>query len=145
MQVGSEKVFGAGYNVLPIWKNRLNAKTLVTTPNSDVIYAMSYVDLKKDGPLVIEAPPDCRHPARLLAAPDPVDGGQFWRRRLWTRQGKGGKFLLLPPGYKGTVPAGYFVFRSATNNVFVFLRAFYPDPKDLDQRPSRLERRRSIR
>ena len=30
MQVGSEKVFGAGYNVLPIWKKRLDAKTLVT-------------------------------------------------------------------------------------------------------------------
>jgi hypothetical protein len=52
MQVGSEKTFGAGYNVLPIWKQRLDAKTLVTTPNSDVLYAMSYVDLGKDGPLV---------------------------------------------------------------------------------------------
>jgi hypothetical protein len=40
-------------------------------------------------------------------------------------KGKGGKFLLLPPGYKGTVPKGYFVYRSATKNVFVFLRAFY--------------------
>ena len=57
MQVGSEKTFGAGYNVLPIWKQRLDAKTLVTTPNSDVLYAMSYVDLGKDGPLVMEAPP----------------------------------------------------------------------------------------
>ena len=44
MQVGSEKAFGAGYDVLPIWKQRLDAKTLVTTPNSDVLYAMSYVD-----------------------------------------------------------------------------------------------------
>lgn len=52
MKVGSEKQFGAGYNVLPIWKKRLDAKTLVTTPNSDVIYAMSYVDLGKDGPIV---------------------------------------------------------------------------------------------
>ncbi len=26
MQVGSEKTFGAGYNVLPIWKKRLDAK-----------------------------------------------------------------------------------------------------------------------
>jgi hypothetical protein len=43
MKIGSEKQFGAGYNVLPIWKKRLDAKTLVTTPNSDVIYAMSYV------------------------------------------------------------------------------------------------------
>jgi hypothetical protein len=31
MKEGSEKVFGKGYNVLPIWKDRLNAKTLVTT------------------------------------------------------------------------------------------------------------------
>jgi hypothetical protein len=35
MKEGSEKVFGKGYNILPIWKNRLNAKTLVTTPNSE--------------------------------------------------------------------------------------------------------------
>ena len=35
---------------------RLDAKTLVTTPNSDVLYAMNYVDLTKDGPLVFEAP-----------------------------------------------------------------------------------------
>ena len=55
MKVGSEKTFGAGYNVLSIWKKRLDAKTLVTTPNSDVIYAMSYVDLGKDGPLLERA------------------------------------------------------------------------------------------
>src|SRR5271157_3144565 len=57
MKEGSEKVFGAGYNVLPYWPKRLTAKTLVTTPNSDMIYAMSYLNLK-DGPLVVEAPPD---------------------------------------------------------------------------------------
>ena len=31
----SEKTYGAGYNVLPVWKQRLNARTKVTTPNSD--------------------------------------------------------------------------------------------------------------
>jgi len=31
MKVGSEKAFGAGYNILPVWKKRLDAKTLVTT------------------------------------------------------------------------------------------------------------------
>ena len=51
MKEGSEKVFGKGYNVLPIWKQRLNAKTLITTPNSDVIYALGYLDLKEDGPM----------------------------------------------------------------------------------------------
>jgi hypothetical protein len=39
MKEGSERVFGAVYNVLPVWKQRLDAKTLITTPNSDVIYA----------------------------------------------------------------------------------------------------------
>jgi hypothetical protein len=57
MKVGSEHAFGAGYHVLPVWKKRLDAKTLVTTPNSDVIYAMSYLDLGTDGPMVFEAPP----------------------------------------------------------------------------------------
>src|SRR4029450_4500383 len=79
MQVGSEKAFGAGYNVLPIWKKRLDAKTLVTTPNSDVLYAMSYVDLSKDGPMVMDAPPMLQ--GILLdywQRPIPVDGGKFF-------------------------------------------------------------------
>jgi len=134
MKVGSEKVFGAGYNVLPIWKKRLDAKTLVTTPNSDVIYAMSYVDLGKDGPLVFEAPPQLQ--GILLdfwQRPIPVDGGKFFGDvgLPGPDGGKGGKFLLLPPGYKGEVPKGYFVYRSGTNNVFIFLRSFYQDPKNL--------------
>ena len=45
-------------------------------------------------------------------------------------QGKGGKFLFLPPGYKREFRR-YYVYRSGTNNVFVFLRAFYQDPKNL--------------
>lgn len=47
MKEGSEKTFGKGYNILPMFKKRLNAKTLITTPNPDVIYALGYLDLKK--------------------------------------------------------------------------------------------------
>ncbi len=134
MKVGSEKVFGAGYHVLPVWKKRLDAKTLVTTPNSDVIYAMGYVDLGTDGPLVFESPPNLQ--GILLDAwqrPIPVDGGRFFGDvgLPGPDAGKGGKFLLLPPGFKDTVPEGYFVYRSPTNTAFVFLRAFYQDPKNL--------------
>ncbi len=131
MKEGSEKTFGAGYNVLPVWKKRLGAKTLVTTPNSDVIYAMGYVDLGKDGPIVFEAPPGLQ--GILLdfwQRPIPVDGGKFAGDvgLPGPDAGKGGKFLILPPGYDGEVPEGYFVYRSETNNVFIFLRAFYQDP-----------------
>jgi hypothetical protein len=97
MKLGSEKQFGAGYNVLPIWKKRLDAKTLVTTPNSDVIYAMSYVDNGKDGPIVFEAPPQLQ--GILLdfwRRPIPVDGGKFFGDvgLFGPDAGKGGKFLI---------------------------------------------------
>lgn len=115
-------------------RNGWTRKTLVTTPNSDVIYAMSYVDLGKDGPLVFEAPPGLQ--GILLdfwQRPIPVDGGKFFGDvgLPGPDAGKGGKFLLLPPGYKDVVPSGFYVYRSATNNVFVFLRAFYRDPQNL--------------
>jgi hypothetical protein len=95
---------------------------------------MSYVDLGKDGPLVFEAPPMLQ--GILLdfwQRPIPMEGGKFFGDvgLPGPDAGKGGKFLLLPPGYKGEVPKGYFVYRSATNNVFIFLRSFYQDPKNL--------------
>jgi hypothetical protein len=134
MKFGSEEVFGAGYNILPIWKERLDPKTLVTTPNSDVIYAMSYVDMGETGPIVFEAPPNLQ--GILLdfwQRPIPVDGGQFAGDvgLPGPDAGKGGKFLVLPPGYDGEVPEGYYVYRSGTNNLFIFLRAFYQDPANL--------------
>src|SRR5499426_616241 len=137
MKVGSEKAFGAGYNVLPVWKKRLDAKTLVTTPNSDVIYAMSYLDLGKDGAMAFEAAPGLQ--GILLdfwqrPIPGPTLKGKSFAGDVGLPgpdEGKGGKFLILPPGYKGAAPPGYFVYRSGTYNVFVFLRSFYQDPKNL--------------
>jgi hypothetical protein len=137
MKVGSEQTFGAGYNVLPVWKKRLDAKTLVTTPNSDVIYAMSYVDLGKDGPMVFEAPPGLQ--GILLdfwqrPIPGPVINGNAFFGDVGLPgpdAGKGGKFLIVPPGYDAAVPDGHFVYRSGTNNVFVFLRSFYQDEGNL--------------
>lgn len=140
MKEGSEKAFGKGYNILPIFKDRLNAKTLITTPNSDVIYALGYLDLKEDGPMVIEVPPG------LQGILD-----DFWQRPICSEgeingkawcgdvglpgpdQGKGGKYLVLPPDYKGEVPSGYFAMRSRTYGVFVFWRGFFKDPKQLTE------------
>jgi hypothetical protein len=147
MKEASEKGMGAGYHVLPIWAKRMTSKTLVTTPNADVIYAMGYVDLSTDGPLVVEVPP------MLQGLFD-----DFWQRPLvceyggkkWLGDvglagpdgGKGGKFLLLPPGYKGAIPKGYFVYPSRTYNVFVFWRSFFRDPKQLDPAVSLIKKTR---
>lgn len=136
MKEASEARFGKGYNVLPIFKDRLNAKTLVTTPNSDVIYAMGYVDLKEDGPLVIEVPPGLQGILddffqRPICSVAEIEG------RIWCGdvglpgpdKGQGAKYLLLPPDYKDTPPPGYLTFKSRTYGVFVFWRGFFTDPK----------------
>ena len=149
MKEGSEGRFGAGYNVLPVWKERLNAKTLVTTPNSDVIYAMGYVDLGKDGPLVIDVPPRLQGILddfwqRPIAGPT-IDGHAFAGDVGFAGpdKGDGGKYLLLPPGYQGAVPAtGYYVYRPLTNNVFVFWRAFFKSPMQLAEPVDLIERTR---
>jgi hypothetical protein len=48
MRDGSEAAFGKGYHVLPIWKDRMDIRTWVPTPNADAICAMSHLDLKLD-------------------------------------------------------------------------------------------------
>lgn len=139
MKEGSEKTFGKGYNVLPIWKDRLNAKTLVTTPNSDVIYAMGYLDLKEDGPMVIDVPPGLQGILddffqRPICTEGEIDGRQ-WCGDVGLPgpdRGRGGKYLVLPPDYRGEIPAGYIVMRSRTYGVFVFWRGFFKDPRQLD-------------
>ena len=145
MQHGSEATFGKGYNVLPIWKQRLDAKTLVTTPNSDVLYAMSYLNLAADGPMVLEAPPMLQ--GILLdfwQRPIPVDGGGFMGDvgLFGPDGGQGGKFLIVPADYDGDIPADHHVYRSATNWVFVFLRGFFQDPKNLAPAVEHLEQTR---
>ncbi|WP_321935691.1 DUF1254 domain-containing protein [Paraburkholderia sp. J8-2] len=142
MKEGSEKIFGAGYNVLPVWKERIKASTQVTTPNSDVVYAMGYLDLHKDGPLVVEVPPGVQGMfddffQRPLVGP--TIGGQTWTGDVGFAgpdKGKGGTYVLLPPDYKGepkNVPKDAFIYRSRTYNVFLFWRAFFSDPKDLSK------------
>jgi hypothetical protein len=90
---------------------------------------MSYLDLKKTGPLVVEAPP-----AVIGMLTD------FFQRTLTDvgangpDRGRGGLYLLLPPDYQGHVPMGYFPFTSPTYNVFLFFRTIMtkgadgPDP-----------------
>lgn len=137
MKEGSEKTYGAGYNVLPVWKQRLNAKTKVTTPNSDCLYAMGYVNLAKDGPIVVEVPPNTQGILddffqRPLTGPTIAGkaySGDFGF--VGPDGGKGGKYLIVPWNYDRPIPKGHYVYRSRTDNVLVFFRVFFSDPKDL--------------
>jgi len=44
-------------------------------------------------------------------------------------EGKGGKCLILPPGFRGDVPDGYFVVQSPTYSVNPSLRGFQVNGK----------------
>ena len=130
MRDGSETTFGKGYNVLPIWKDRMDSRTWVPTPNADVIYSMSYLDLKETGPLVVAAPPNVIGMFTDFFQRTITDVGA-----VGPDGAKGGLYLLLPPDYDGEIPKGYFTFKSKTNNVFLFFRTVMakgengPDPK----------------
>ncbi len=129
MRDGSEAEFGKGYNVLPIWKDRMDSRVWVPTPNADVIYSMSYLNLKETGPLVVAAPPGVIGMFTDFFQRTITDVGAIGPDRA-----RGGLYLLLPPGYQGHVPDGYFTFTSSTYNVFLFFRTVMkkgangPDP-----------------
>jgi len=129
MRDGSEAQFGSGYHVLPIWKDRMDSRTQVPTPNADVIYSMSYLDLKETGPLVVNAPANVIGMFTDFFQRTITDVGAIGPDRA-----RGGLYLLLPPDYTGHVPGGYFTFTSSTYNVFLFFRTIMaqgdglPDP-----------------
>ena len=72
--------------------------------------------------MVLEAPP------KVLAFLD-----DFWFQYVidignaGPDKGKGGKYLVVPPGYEGEVPEGYFVARSRTFNLWLMGRGFKVD------------------
>jgi hypothetical protein len=99
---------------------------VVFTANSDTPYGSGTFDLK-DRPLVVELPP-----GPFIALAD--DHHQRWIMDMGLPgpdAGKGGKHLLLPPGYKGEVPSGYHVGRSASYKVLVAIRSL-PANGDVD-------------
>ena len=98
--------------------DRLDSTPLVLTGNTESLYAFAVFDLKKDGPTVFEVPPGVMGPLddhNFLFVADIGPTG--------LDKGEGGKYLLLPPGYEGDVPDGYFVLHAATYCNFSFIRA----------------------
>jgi hypothetical protein len=117
--------WGPANATVPIFETMMNARTLELTPNNNTPYTWFWVDLRK-GPLVLEVPP------KVLGLVD--DMWYHWTGDVGITgpdKGKGGKYLLLPPGYQGKVPKGYHVIRSATFSNWVAWRSFLVkgDPK----------------
>src|SRR4030095_5934960 len=90
------------WNQIVYWSRLLDWKNQTLTPNPDAIYLMPFFNTAQAGPLVLEIPPadegwitgsimDCWQTPREDVGPAGVD------------QGRGGKYLILPPDHSGAV------------------------------------------
>src|SRR5215468_1869566 len=122
---------GGAENQIVYWSRLLTWKNQTLTPNPDTVYLMPFFNTKDVGPVVLEIPP--------------ADGGtitgnidDIWQVALedagpaGADQGRGGKYLILPPGYAQHIPTGYIQLRSATYGGFALLRSTPSSGSDAD-------------
>jgi hypothetical protein len=113
---------GEGSNKIVFWSRLFDWKNQTLTPNPDSIYFMAFFNTKDAGPVVLDIPPadegsitgsidDCWQTAIEDVGPAGMD------------KGNGGRYLILPPGYKKRVPSGYIVLQSYTYQGYALLRS----------------------
>lgn len=118
-------------NDVVIFSGLMDSRSLFLTANADTVYFCSFLDLSQ-GPLVMEIPSDS------LGLLD-----DMWFR--WVTdfglpgadRGRGGNYLLVPPGYDGPLPeGGYYVRHSRTNRLLMLGRAFINENPGHDPTPT---------
>jgi hypothetical protein len=118
-------------NQIVYWSRLPSWKSQTLTPNPDAVYLMPFFNTRA-GPMVLEIPPASDEGA-ITGAIDNV-----WQVPLedvgpaGVDKGKGGKFLILPPGYKDKAPKGYIALPSQTYGGFALLRSTLRGVTDAD-------------
>ena len=118
-------------NQIVYWSRLTDWKIQTLTPNPDVIYLKPFFNTKDVGPMVLEIPP---------AGDGSITGTimDAWQAALedvgpaGVDKGKGGKYLILPPGFKGKAPSGYIVLPSMTYQGYALLRSNLASGSDAD-------------
>ena len=120
----------ANYNDIVWWPKGGGWKNQSPTPNVNTRYMYFFINTRQDGPVVVELPPA-------------VPGASFYGtiEDAWYVplvdigfEGKGGKYLVLPPDYKGDVQDGYIPVRPATYNTMTLLRSILTSYSEADMR-----------
>jgi hypothetical protein len=122
LRVANETDWNVGFNMVGIADQYTDPSIEALTANDTTIYAVSFVDLAIDGPVVIDSP---------AGAYGVID--DYWQRPVveigpfGPDKGQGGKFLVLPAADPAAVPKGYIPVRSATNRVLYLARGIVRD------------------
>ena len=127
IRLTAKQDLGIDFNDLGIADNFVYPKSVWLTANDTTIYAFVNIDVA-GGPIVIEIPPGA-----IVGLLD-----DFWQHSLadvglpGPDAGNGGKFLLLPPGYDGDVPSGYYELRATMHNHNLLVRGIIVDNDGAD-------------
>ena len=108
---GAHSIGAVEAHEVMIFDKLMGPESLFLTGNASTVYCIPDLDLKRDGPTVVEVPDG------LLGA-----GNDAWFRFI-NNLPTAGKYLYLPPGYDGPVPDGFAVYRPKTYRIWVFLRS----------------------
>lgn len=97
LHLGNREMGVKACNYVLMLDQLMDSPALFLTGNTDTVYASGILDLKKDGPTVVEVPPG--------SGPGTVNDA-FFRfvtdmGNVGPDRGKGGTYLILPPDYKG--------------------------------------------
>jgi hypothetical protein len=119
-------------NQVIYWGRPLDWHNQTLTPNPDTLYFMAFFDTKEAGPIVLDVPPG--------DADGSLNGNivTVWQTSLedvgllGVDKGAGGKFLILPPGYKEKAPEGYNALPSDTYSGYALLRSNLKSHGDAD-------------
>jgi len=121
MRDGIKEDGGAGFNVVAYNSKVQNWRLQVTTANNTTPYVFIFWNVK-DGPVVIDIPPSADGVSLFGTLMD------AWQRPLedvgarGKDQGRGAKYLLLPPGYQGPFHPGYISLPQKTYNGYTLMR-----------------------
>ena len=122
LRIANKRDWGVDYNGVGIVDKFTSPAVVALTANNTTIYAAAFVDLKRDGPVVIDSP---------AAAYGVID--DYWQRPIveigpfGPDKGRGGKFLLVPSSFKNELPNDYFIVHSPTSRVMYLARGFVKD------------------
>jgi len=114
------------------WGSSAHGNSPTTTSHTGVRYVYAFCNTRIDGPIVYELPASAAGSSFFGSF-----GGAWFLPlvdlgTLGVGPEHGGKFLVLPPGYAGTVPPGYIAVRPDTYNVILFNRSLIaPHPERL--------------
>ena len=119
------------WNQVVYWSRLLDWKNQTLTPNPDAIYIMAFFNTAQAGPMVLEIPAagegsitgsimDCWQTPLEDVGPAGVDNG------------RGGRYLILPPGYSKPVPDGQIPLASQTYQGYALLRSILTSGSDAD-------------